>query len=376
MRLFIFLFLLASSSCNQPQKNMQGFPSDELKDYIQDTLFLEKDSSTKYLGGDMVYLEKEGTRYLYTFQNYRLLRYAYPSGKLLSAQEYEEEGPDGIGAWVSGHLINREEIFFISNAKELVKANHQGKVLQRYPLPETPEKRMGANYNTMNNNNPMFYSTDRREIIIKDVPFVLKEPHLGYKDWILNLNLENGSYDYLSFEYPLIYSDFLDDPELGAYFHMWLEGQQKHLIGFAATDSILVIEGSERFWIAGKSSRTLKFLPGRTETEGEWTMFLPNNESSRYKWFLHDPCQKVILRGVVLSTEQDGEGNQDYYHKSFILFNEDLQRTGELFYTSKDFSNVGFATPNGFYLPLAQQKSDDETAYVRLNFQDKNIKSH
>jgi len=52
------------------------------------------------------------------------------------------------------------------------------------------------------------------------------------------------------------------------------------------------------------------------------------------------------------------------YKKSFILFDQELKRIGEVY----EFMDVGFATAGGLYLPLTQQESDDETAYVRINF--------
>src|SRR5690606_42143118 len=132
---------------------------------------------------------------------YRLLQYAYTSGKLVATQEYEKEGPDGIGTWISGHLIEAEEIFFISNAKELVRADHQGKGVQRYQLPEPAAERMGANYSTMNNNS-MFYSLEENNLLIKDIPFVLKSPNLQYENWLLKLNLDTGDFEHIPLQYP------------------------------------------------------------------------------------------------------------------------------------------------------------------------------
>lgn len=362
IRILLFCLLTA---CNPVTNPSQEFFSEELKYFITDTLYLEKDYNTKILDGNMVYLEKEQQEYLYTFKDYRLLQYAYPSGKLMATQEYEKEGPNGIGTWVSGHLIEQDEMFFISNAKELIRADHQGNVLQRYPLPEAPAERLGANYNTMNNN-PMFYQSKENELVLPDVPFVLKEPHLKYKNWIVKLNLDNGNFQHIAFQYPTYYSKYLDDPELGAYFHTTLWDQGKHLVSFAATDSILVLAEDQQQWIDGKSRESLNFLPGKTEVNGEWTVYSPDDESSRYRGFLNDPFQKKIGRGVIVGLKQKS-GDQPYYLKSFVLFDEKLEKIGELLYTSNEFMEVGFATPDGFYFPLAQQPSDDKTAYVKVN---------
>ena len=360
------LLLWMLVACNPITKTPQEFLTGELRGFITDTLYLEKDYKTKDLDGQMVYIEKQGQPYLYTFRDYRLLQYAYTSGKLVATQEYEKEGPDGIGTWISGHLIEAEEIFFISNAKELVRADHQGKVVQRYQLPEPAAERMGANYSTMNNNS-MFYSLEENNLLIKDIPLVLKAPNLQYENWLLKLDLDNGDFEHLSFQYPQYYSSYLEDPELGAYFHTLLWDQNKHLIGFAATDSMLIISNGPSAWVEGKSSQTLEFLPGKTEINGEWTMFLPNNESSRYKWFINDPYQQRVVRDVVVGVGGEANG-QPYYKKSLILFDEELKRIGEVSYTSEEFLSVGFPTPQGLYFPLAQQESDDEVAYARINF--------
>src|SRR5690554_2146545 len=362
-RILIFCMLVA---CNPVTSPPQAFLSEELKSFITDTLYLEKDYNTQELDGQMTYIENGGQGYLYTFKNYRLLQYAYPSGKLMTTQEFEKEGPDGIGTWVSGHLIEPSEVFFISNAKELVRANHYGKVLQRHPLPEPPADRLGANYSTMNNNS-MFYSSRKNELLVKDIPFVLKEPHLHYKNWILKLNLDDGNFEHIPFQYPPYYSRYLDDPELGGFFHTTLWDHDKHLVGFAATDSILVISDGQTEWVDGKSSQSLEFLPGKTEINEEWTVFLPNNESSRYKWFINDPYQKKLLRGLIIRVENNVD-DRFYYKKSFILFDQKLNRIGEVYYTSDKFMDMEFATPDGLFIPLTQQESDDETAYVRINF--------
>ena len=190
---------------------------------------------------------------------------------------------------------------------------------------------------------------------LKIFPFVLKEPHLRYENWILKLNLENGNIEHLSFLYPQYYSNYLEEPELGAYFHTVLWNQEKHLIGFAATDSMMLMSDNQANWVNGKSRQLLEFLPGKTEVNGDWTIFLPNNESSRYKWFISDPYQRRILRDVVVGVGGEANG-ESYYKKSLILFDEELKTIGEVSYTSEEFSGIGFATPQGLYFPLAQQE--------------------
>ncbi|WP_373521064.1 DUF4221 family protein [Aquiflexum sp.] len=356
-----FVVIAISFSCSiRNPKSTELFTGD-LKEFIVDTLYLEKDTKTKILPSDLTYIEINGVEFLYAFVNYRLLKYSYTDGKLMNVQEFEKEGPDGIGTWISGYLITENDMFFISDNKQIVRSDLNGKVVDRMKFPEVSEDRISANFNTMNGNSITWISSEKK-LIVLDVPFVLKEPNLSYEDWIWVFDFDSGESKQISFKYPEGYKQFLDDPELGVYSHKYVSG--KHLISFPATDSLLVLNGEKKFWVDGKSSHTLIFEKGKTEPHGEWTVFLPNLNSSRYKWLLHDPYQKIILRYLVIGNE--GKDDLKLNKTSFIILDEQLEKKGEVFFTNEMFSGFGFSTPQGLYLKLIPQLSDDFEGYVRV----------
>jgi len=356
------LCLILLISCSK-SKHESLFFTGNLSDYIVDTLYLEKDIKTKYLPTDLTYVENDGEAVLYGFVNYRLLKYSYPGGELLAVQEFEKEGPDGIGTWVSGNLITEDGMFFISDNKQIVRTDLSGKVLDRMELPEAGEERLAANFNTMNGNAITWVSSEKK-LIVLDVPFVLKEPNLAYQDWIWVFDFENREKSTVQFQYPVGYKELLDDPELGPYSHKYVAG--KHLISFPASDSILVLGDGKKSWEDGKSSESLVFEKGKVEPQGEWTVFLPNLNSSRYKWLIHDPYQQIILRHLVIGMEE--RNDLKFNRNSFILLDEGLKKKGEVFFTNEQFSGSGFVTPQGLYLKLIPQQSDDYEGYVRIRF--------
>ncbi|WP_373493465.1 DUF4221 family protein [Aquiflexum sp.] len=360
---YCFAVVVFSFSCSPKNPKSTGFFTGDLKEYIVDTLYLEKDTLTKSLPPSLAYVKSNGEEYLYAFVNYRLLKYSYPGGKLLSVQEFEKEGPDGIGTWIAGHLITEDGMFFISDNKQILRTDLKGKVLDRMGLPEVGEERLSSNFNTMNGNSMTWIGSEKK-LIVLDVPFVLKEPNLSYGDWIWFFDFESKEKIPTSFKYPEEYKQFLDDPELGVYSHKYVSG--KHLINFPATDSLLILEGEKKFWVDGKSSEPLTFEKGKVEPQGEWMVFHPNLNSSRYKWMIHDPYRKIILRHIVLGTEE--RKDLKFNKTGFIILDEHLEKKGELFFTNEMFSGSGFATPQGLYLKLIPQLSDDYEGYVRIRF--------
>lgn len=357
----LLLLSIIVFSCSQRNPKSPGFFTGDLKGYIVDTLYLEKDTKTKNLPSDLTYIGMGGEEFLYAFVNYRLLKYSYTDGKLLDIQEFEKEGPDGIGTWIAGYLITRDGMFFIADNKQIVRTDLKGKVVARMGLPEAGEERLSSNFNTMNGNSITWVSSEKK-LIVLDVPFVLKETNLSYEDWIWFFDFDSRESNPISFKYPEGYKQFLDDPELGVYSHKYVSG--KHLISFPATDSLLVLDGEGKFWVDGKSSEALIFEKGKVEPQGEWMAFLPSLNSSRYKWILHDPYQKIILRYLMIGNE--GGHDLKLNKTSFIIMDEQLEKKGELFFTNEMFSGFGFSTPQGLYLKLIPQLSDDYEGYVRI----------
>ncbi|MDO9551291.1 MAG: DUF4221 family protein [Rhodonellum sp.] len=351
-------------SCSSREPKSPEFISRELTEFITDTLYFEKDEFTKNLPTKFSFFEKSDSSLLYCWSANRLLQYAYPSGKLISSTNFFAEGPDGIGAYISGTLITDDGLFFISDQKEIVQTDLGGKVVRRYPLPVVPGERLGANFSTMNGNE-MSYNTESKVLVLADVPFVLKAANMSYRDWLWKLDTRTGNFVTVGFGYPEIYKEYYDDPELGVFSHTYLEDKGLFVISFAANDSLLLLDTDQTLWVDGGSTRSLTFQKGKTEPRGEWTVFLPSMETSRYKRTQFDPYRKRFWRYVDIQTyklEEDKFKNES----SFIMLDQDFKKVAELFFDNRKILPTGFSTPNGFYLKLAGQDSDDREAYLRI----------
>jgi hypothetical protein len=361
-----FLFLLAVIfSCTSKESRPEFF-SGELVDYITDTLYFEKDEFTKNLPTRFAYLEENGSNFLYAWSDKRLLKYGYPSGELLSSTNFFAEGPDGIGSFIPGNLITEDGLFFISGQKEIVHTDFEGKVVSRFPFPSVPEERLAANFSAMNGND-MTYDTATKALFLADVPFVLKEPNMNYRDWLWKLDIRSGNFDSVGFSYPEKYRAHYDDPELGVFAHSYLIGQDLFVVNFPANDSLLILDSDKSYWVDGRSSKPLTFEKGKTEPRGEWTVFLPSMTTSRYKWTQYDPYQKKLLRYLNIETKES-EIETYTNESSFIVLDQEFRKVAELFFDNQKILPPGFFTPNGFYLKLADQESDDREGYLKIVF--------
>lgn len=362
---FPFAVIAFSFSCSTKDPSSIEFFIGDLKDYIVDTLYLEKDTLTKSLPFEFVQMEEKGKSYWFGIVGSKLLKYDYHTGSLVSTLTLEREGPDGIGSFVSGNLITEDGIFFISDQKHIIQTDFQGHVLERYPLPEVPEERFASNFTTMNGNR-MVYDKENRTLIFSDVPFVLKAPNMGYEDWVWKYDLNKKETKALKFRYPEVYSDHFDDQELGIYSHTYAIHDKIHVLSFPVSDSLLVIENNGNRWVKSKSSEQMVFQKGRTEPRGEYIVFLPSMETSRYKWALHDQYRDLWLRFTNIETKEGGEGK--YVNKSsFIIHNKDLEMIGEVFFDNQKIAPFGFFTADGLYLKLLVPSSDDYEEYVRVS---------
>jgi len=363
---FILFGLALLFSCTDSKKE-RTFVSADLSDYIVDTLYLEKDSLTRSLPLDFTYLEQYGKPYLIGYAHFRLYQYDYESGKLINKVIFEREGPDGIGSFISGNLITEDGIFFISDQKQLVHADFSGKVLDRFPLPEVPEERLAVNF-SMINGNKMIYDKEKNVLILADVPFVLKEPHMNYKNWVWKYDLTKRSATPMPFYYPDIYREHYDDNELGIYSHVFLNSEQLQVVSFPVTDALLVIDGDGSKWVPSKSTEPLIFQKGVTEQQGEYIVFSPSMDTSRYKWVFFEPNSQLLLRYVDIATKVLENGNIDN-KSSFTLHTLGFDMVGELFFNNRHIASSGFSTPEGYYFKLMNPTSDDVEEYVRVVFE-------
>jgi hypothetical protein len=181
------------------------------------------------------------------------------------------------------------------------------------------------------------------------------------------LDTRSGKFESVGFNYPEIYREHYDDPELGVFAHSYIIDSDLFVVNFPASDSLLILDSVKSYWVDGRSARPLTFEKGKTETRGEWTVFSPSMKTSRYKFTQFDPYRKRLLRYVNIQTK---ESQIETYtnESSFIVIDNEFRKIAELFFDNQKISPSGFATPNGFYLKLVEQENDDKEGYVNLNF--------
>ncbi|WP_296701796.1 DUF4221 family protein, partial [Algoriphagus sp.] len=288
--LFLSLTFYIAISCSpKPKHEVQVF---DLSELILDTLYLEKDTVTKSLGSNFNFIANEEGEFLLTSIQHRFLKYSYPEGRLIRDQFYFNEGPDGIGNFLQVNFTDDSSSWFVSYQK-LIRADHFGKVLMRFDLPEGAEERLAINYNTLTGTKALNIG---EKVFIPDVPFVLKESLLDYEDWILEFDPIDSSINYIKFKYPIKYKEFVDDPNFASYQNGYNKTEKLHLISFPADDSLLVISPQSKKWVFSGVEDSMEFLVGKTEQRGEYTAFLPNYNSSKYTWVDYDPRSQVYLR--------------------------------------------------------------------------------
>lgn len=354
----LIFFVLACTS-KEKSKEVQQL---QLVDLVADSLYLEKDSLTKNLGTEFTYFEKDGGKYISTFIRHQLLTFSFPDGKLLEKTKFEVEGPDGIGSFVSGNYIEDSLIHFLSNGK-WISATKEGKVLSRISLPEASADRMGANYSTFPNN-PIAKVGDI--YLISDIPYVLKESMLSYENWLLKFDPSSTTQEYVRFNYPKYYSGFLDDSVFGQYSQFYNPDKNEILISFPASDSLLVISEEDQKWVPAFPSERMEFLRGTTEERGEYILFNTNPRTSMHSWVHYEPISKKTIRLSMITPDTNltrEEGKTPL--SKFIVLDENYEKEAEVIVP---FRASGFQTPDGYYLYLGSIRSEDEVAYVRLDF--------
>ncbi|MDG1276211.1 MAG: DUF4221 family protein [Algoriphagus sp.] len=334
----------------------------QLEDLIVDTLYLEKDTVTKDLGTNFNYIKRGDKEFLMTSRKNRYLEYSFPEGKLIRDQFYFEEGPDGIGSFLQVNFTDDSSAWFVS-FQELIRADHFGKVIMRYDLPEGPTERMAINYNTLKGTKAL--NIDGK-ILIPDVPFVLKESLLDYENWLLEFDPKDSSINYIKFKYPGKYKEFLDDPNFATYQNGYDKINRFHLISFPADDSLLVISSNSQKWVYAGINDKMEFLVGRTEQRGEYTAFLPNYNSSQFSWVDYDPKSQVYLREAIITVDTEQNRNEGKLPLTkLVVLDSDFEKIGEVVLP---FLTRGFSTPYGYYLYIGYPQSEDEVAFVRLDF--------
>ena len=363
MRILAYLLLFTFAiSCSPPSKSPEvKFLA--LSDLIVDTLYLEKDTLTKNLGSNFTYFATDSGKVLLTFNQYRLLTYSFPEGKILNSVAFEKEGPDGIGGFISGNFIDESSIYFLSQQKELIETDLNGRVLKRWNFPEVPEGRLYQNYSTYPFNR-IQKSGDR--LYFNDVPFVFRKEFADYDKWGIIFDLKTEQFDYFHFRYPKDILNFLEDDQLGLFSHVYNELTDEHLISFSIMDSLLRTKGQNHSWHPAPTIEKLNFLKGRTSQQGEYTVFHPNHESSKYESLDLAISSKKIIRTVRVKGPSIENPDQKKY--KLIVLDYDLNKEAELDFNADEMDSYGFNTPAGYIVRLHTETTDDLVAFAVLDF--------
>lgn len=359
-RLGLCCCILMTLSCQKEEKQIQIY---DLKDLTLDTLFLDKEPTTKELGFDFQHFQTtEGKEILRTFVGHTFYEYNYPEGTLHRTQVYEQEGPDGLGTFIQGFFIEEDVIWFVSNF-DLIKADFNGKIIEKYKLPEGSEQRGSPNYSTRMGAS-IFRSGS--SLLIPDAPFVLNENNLSYTDWILSFDPSSGSHYSLSFQFPSEYQSYLNDPNFGRYRNTYNEEKKEMLISLPASDSLILVQSGSASYVFAGVDEPMDFLKGEVSTEGEWVVFNSDQNTSLYSGIFYAKKEEVYIRFaiVVKDTEQNREEGKIPLTKMVIL-DKNLEKTREVI---SKFVTGGFNTPDGFYLWIGYPNSEDQVGYVRLDF--------
>lgn len=358
---FYFTLFVFACSCNSADRSKE-VQQLQLSDLVADTLYLEKDSLTSILGSDFTFFEDQGKQFISTFVKHELLTYSFPEGKLIQKVKFDVEGPDGIGSFIAGNYREDSLIHFLSNNK-WITATINGKVLSKVDLPTADQDRLGANYSTFSGN-PI--RKINNSYLISDIPFVLKENLLSYQKWMLKFNPKDMETDYIEFTYPKKYMGFTDDSMFASYSHGYNSDRNEILISFPASDSLLVISPNIQKWVPASPAERMDFLRGTTETQGEYIVFNSNPRTSIHSWVQYEPVSKKTIRLSMITPDtklikEDGKSPLS----KFVILNENYQKEAEVIVP---FRSNGFQTPYGFYLNIGNIESEDEVAYLRLDF--------
>jgi hypothetical protein len=300
---------------------------------------------------------------LASFLNYKLIVYSYPEGKLLQKQTFAKEGPDGIGSFITGSFLDDNSIYFLSQQKELIKTDFFGKVQNRWDLPEAETDRKYANYSSMPYNK---LQKSGSNLYFVDLPSVFVDGFEKYDKWGMTFNTESYTFSNYQFLYPDNIIDYKDDSELGIFSHVYNPITKEHLIGFAISDSLAVVENGKQIWKWAGTSEPLAFKRGTTVPNGEYTVFQPNHESSKYEGLDFDTHAKKILRWV--RVKGPTLENMEQERNRLLVFDEKLNREAELEFDRKKIGIYGFNTPKGYAVSLYSETTDDRTAFAVIDF--------
>lgn len=360
--IWTLLVVAFTSSCNtkEESKTPEVFFG-SLEELIIDTVYLEKDVTINRLPASFTY--DAGSKSWVALDQTRLFTAPYPALDSITVQLLEKEGPNGIGPFSYGSLITEDYIFILNSPKELIQLDRSGQVLKRIPFP-TDIKRETSLFNVLKGQQ-LYWDQSSQKLFIPLVPFILKEGSFEEESWIWEADFTtNEIRPHISFAFPELYKEFLEDVELGTFYNTYAPERQAHVISLPASDSVMVIRADKKEWKYAGSTEQLQFLKGKTEQYGEMIAFVPNHESSRYAAIRWDPYRKHFVRNLIVSEKKiDDKVIRDH---RLLFFDSDFQKLAEIRLNAKLISPTPFFTPDGVFVKLLDNESDDYEGYVRL----------
>jgi len=353
--------LIIFSACSD--KKSETLITEDFRNLLVDTLVLSKDLNTAAISPSLSYFETDSGAFLLDFRKLHLVGYQYPEGNKGFEKFYQREGPDGLGDTDYKHVLTRDGIFVVDADRKIHQADFQGKVLQSWNLPPTPANRRYSNY-TVIPNNPITHLENK--LIIPDVPYVMNENLMDYKDWLVSLDLVSGDWKYISFPYPEKMREFYEDPNLGPYSHYYNSKSNQAIISFPVVDSLMILDNNQTRWIDASPQESLIFKKGKTVPSGEYTIFQPDHSSARYTWITFDPFQKVYLRHVITGLKENEDTSTQFHISKMVVLDEDFNKLGEIENLPNTYQ--GFATPDGYYYYLGFGEVEEKVMFGRLDF--------
>lgn len=140
----------------------------------------------------------------------------------------------------------------------------------------------------------------------------------------------------------------------------------ERLISFAISDSIAIVNNGKQTWKWAGTSKSLVFKKGTTVPSGEYIVYQPDHESSKYNGFDFDTLVKKILRWV--RVKGPTLENMAQERNRLLVFDEKLNREAELEFDRKEIGMYGFNTPKGYAVSLYSETTDDMTAFAVIDF--------
>ena len=254
-------------------------------------------------------------------------------------------------------------MYVLSQQKELIQCDFFGKVINRWDFPKVSEARKYANYSTAGFNK---VRKSGNELSFVDIPYVFKEGFEDYEKWGMLFNTDTHTFSNYNFSYPRAISDYTNDDQLGLFSHIYLPASDEHLIGFAISDSIAIVKNGKQTWKWAGTTESLEFKRGTTVPSGEYIVYQPDHESSKYNGLDYDTHAKKILRWV--RVKGPTQENMDQARNRLLVFDENLNPEAELEFKRKEIGHYGFNTPKGYALSLYSKTTDDLTAFAIVDF--------